>query len=85
MDEFFFVLEWTAKFYLDRDTVVAGPYTSFYCPPNTDHGISNAGDTELKYLVIKKYLKALIKSIFMEAKSPDEITSRSGMSLMPTV
>ncbi len=54
-DEFFFVLEGTAEFYLDGKTAVAGPYTSFYCPSNVSHGISNAGDTELKYLVIKKY------------------------------
>ncbi|MFB6319159.1 cupin domain-containing protein [Saccharicrinis sp. FJH54] len=56
-DEFFFVLEGTAEFYLDGKTKVAGPYASFYCPPNTEHGIKNVGDTELKYLVIKTYLK----------------------------
>lgn len=54
-DEFFFVLEGTAEFYLNGETAVAGPYTSFYCPSNSEHGISNVGDTELKYLVIKKY------------------------------
>jgi quercetin dioxygenase-like cupin family protein len=54
-DEFFFVLEGTAEFYLNGETKVAGPYTSFYCPPNSEHGIRNIGDTELKYLVIKKY------------------------------
>ena len=54
-DEFFFVLEGKAKFYLNGDTVVCGPYTSFYCPSMVEHGISNAGDNELKYLVIKDY------------------------------
>ncbi len=54
-DEFFFVLEGTAEFYLNGKTVVSGPYASFYCPPNSEHGIRNVGDTELKYLVIKKY------------------------------
>jgi quercetin dioxygenase-like cupin family protein len=54
-DEFFFVLEGRAEFYLDGKTKVAGPYTSFYCPSNVEHGIRNAGDTILKYLVIKKY------------------------------
>jgi mannose-6-phosphate isomerase-like protein (cupin superfamily) len=54
-DEFFFVLEGTTEFFLNGETVVAGPYTSFYCPPNSLHGIRNVGDTELKYLVIKKY------------------------------
>ncbi|MEQ8525555.1 cupin domain-containing protein [Gracilimonas sp.] len=55
-DEFFFVLEGTAEFYLNGETTVVKPYASFYCPPNSMHGIRNVGDTELKYLVIKKYL-----------------------------
>ncbi len=55
VDEFFFILEGTAQFHLDGETTVAGAYSSFYCPPDVPHGISNAGDTELKYLVIKKY------------------------------
>lgn len=54
-DEFFFVLEGKAKFYLDGKTKVVEAFTSLYCPANVPHGISNAGDTELKYLVIKKY------------------------------
>ncbi len=56
-DEFFFVLEGKAEFYLDGKTKVVGPYTSLYCPSNQEHGIRNAGDTTLKYLVIKKYEK----------------------------
>ena len=54
-DEFFFILEGKAKFHLDGKETVVGPYTSLYCPSNIPHGISNAGNTELKYLVIKKY------------------------------
>lgn len=54
-DEFFFVIEGTAEFFLDGKTRTAGPLTSFYCPPNQEHGIRNAGDSFLKYLVIKKY------------------------------
>lgn len=54
-DEFFFVLEGTAEFHLNGETTTGGPYTSFYCPKNSTHGIRNVGDTELKYLVIKKY------------------------------
>jgi quercetin dioxygenase-like cupin family protein len=57
-DEIFFVLEGTAELILDGQTKVAGPYASFYCPPNSLHGIRSAGDTELKYLVIKKYQPA---------------------------
>ena len=56
-DEFFFVLQGTAEFYLDGRTKVAGPFTSFYCPSSIEHGIRNVGDIELKYLVIKKYEK----------------------------
>lgn len=54
-DEFFFVLEGKAQFFLNGKTRVVGPYTSLYCPSNMEHGIRNVGDTELKYLVIKKY------------------------------
>ncbi len=54
-DEFFFILEGTAKFYLNGDSVTVPPYTSLYAPPYSLHGIANAGDTEMKYLVVKKY------------------------------
>jgi mannose-6-phosphate isomerase-like protein (cupin superfamily) len=54
-DEFFFVLEGTAEFFLNGEAKIVGPMTSLYCPSFSTHGIRNAGDTELKYLVIKKY------------------------------
>lgn len=54
-DEFFFVLEGEAEFYLDGERRVVGPNTSLYCPSGQEHGIRNAGDTELKYLVVKRY------------------------------
>ncbi len=54
-DEFFFVLEGTAEVVLNGEKKVVHPYASFYCPPGSEHGIRNAGDTELKYLVLKKY------------------------------
>ena len=60
-DEIFYVLEGTAQFYLNGKTTTGGPNTSFYCPDNSEHGISNAGKTELKYLVIRKYLKEVKK------------------------
>jgi mannose-6-phosphate isomerase-like protein (cupin superfamily) len=56
-DEFFFVLEGRAELYLKGKWTPAEPYTSFYCPSNVEHGIRNVGDTDLKYLVIKKYEK----------------------------
>lgn len=55
-DEIFYVLEGTAQFYLNGKTTTGGPNTSFYCPENSEHGISNVGQTELKYLVMRKYL-----------------------------
>jgi mannose-6-phosphate isomerase-like protein (cupin superfamily) len=54
-DEFFFILEGKAELYLKGKWTPAEPYTSFYCPSHVEHGIRNAGDTELKYLVIKQY------------------------------
>ncbi len=54
-DEIFFVLEGTAEVFLNGEKTLLQPYASFYCPPNSDHGIRNAGDTDLKYLVIKRY------------------------------
>ena len=54
-DEIFFVLEGKAEFYLNGSTRIVGPYTSLYCPPNSQHHLRNVGENELKYLVIKKY------------------------------
>ena len=50
-DEFFFVLEGKAEFFLNGERRIANAYSSFYCPPNSEHGIKNVGDTELKYLL----------------------------------
>lgn len=54
-DEFFFVLEGQAEFYMNGERRTVGPMTSLYCPPNSEHGIRNVGTVELKCLVIKKY------------------------------
>lgn len=56
-EEFFFVLEGKIEFFLNGGRKVVGPYASLYCPPNVEHGIRNVGDTEAKYLVVKKYPK----------------------------
>lgn len=56
-DEFFFVLEGKIEFYLNGERKVVGPNSSLYCPPNIEHGLRNVGDTEAKYLVVKKYEK----------------------------
>lgn len=55
-DEFFFVLEGKIEFYLNGERKVVGPNASLYCPPNIEHGLRNVGDTEAKYLVVKKYV-----------------------------
>ncbi len=56
-EEFFFVLEGKVEFFLDGQRKVVGPYSSLYCPPDVEHGIRNVGETEAKYLVVKKYEK----------------------------
>ena len=56
-DEFFFIIEGKAEFYLAGKTKIAEGMATFYCPSNVEHGIKNIGDNELKYLVIKKYEK----------------------------
>lgn len=54
-DEFFFVLEGRAEFFMNGERRAVGPMTSLYCPPRSEHGIRNAGPDTLRYLVIKKY------------------------------
>lgn len=54
-DEIFYILEGSAEVYLNGKWKAISSNTSFYCPSNVEHGIRNSGDTELKYLVIKKY------------------------------
>jgi len=56
-DEIFFILQGTARFYLNGETTTGSAFSSFYCPPDSEHGISNAGSDTLKYLVIRKYPK----------------------------
>lgn len=54
-DEIFFVLEGTARFHLNGKSTTGSAYSTFYCPEGSEHGISNDGNTTLKYLVIRKY------------------------------
>ena len=56
-EEFFFVLEGKIEFFLNGQRKTVGPLSSMYCPPNVEHGLRNVGDTEAKYLVVKKYPK----------------------------
>ena len=52
-DEIFFILEGSAEVFLNGERKVLHPYATFYCPPGSEHGIRNVGDSELKYLVLK--------------------------------
>jgi mannose-6-phosphate isomerase-like protein (cupin superfamily) len=69
-DEFFFILEGRAEFLLDEERQVVGPQTLLYCPSWHLHGIRNVGDTELKYLVIKKYLGPVPPAASAPVRSP---------------
>jgi mannose-6-phosphate isomerase-like protein (cupin superfamily) len=72
-DEFFFILQGKAEVYLKGKWTPAEPYTSFYCPSNVEHGIRNAGDTELKYLVIKQYdITNPVRKEFMKSQKLDK-------------
>ena len=72
-DEFFFILEGKAEVYLKGKWTPAEPYTSFYCPSNVEHGIRNAGDTELKYLLIKQYdITNPVRKEFMKSQKLDK-------------
>ncbi len=70
-DEFFFILEGTAEFMLDGERKTVGPQTLIYCPSWHLHGIRNAGATDLKYLVIKKYAGPVPPSAGPTTRSPD--------------
>ncbi|HEX9653568.1 MAG TPA: cupin domain-containing protein [bacterium] len=56
-DEGFFILVGRAEFSLNGEKVVVEKNTSLYCPPNVAHNLRNIGDSDLKYIVIKKYEK----------------------------
>lgn len=51
--EVFYILQGKAQFTLDGDSVAVGPNSTLFCPPGVLHGIRNAGDDSLRYLVIK--------------------------------
>lgn len=51
-EEVFFILEGEAKFTVDDREFEAKPMTAVFIQPGSLHGIENAGDDILKYLVI---------------------------------
>lgn len=52
-DEVFYILEGTVVFEMNGEIATAGPGTALYCPGGSRHGIRRAGETPIKYLVIK--------------------------------
>ncbi len=54
-DEFWYILEGNATFYLGNDSITVSTNTTLYAPSNVRHGIKNTGKTVLKYLVIREY------------------------------
>ena len=76
-EEFFFVLEGAAEFFLNGERRTGGPLTLFFCPSGHEHGIRNVGDTELKYLVLKKQPGA--------AKPPGKVQQVPGAAQPPAV
>jgi len=51
--EVFFILKGKAEFNLNGETKMVGKNTTLFCPSGIPHGIRNAGDQPLEYLVIK--------------------------------
>lgn len=52
-EEIFFILKGQAEFTLRDQHKTVPPNSSMYCPPGVLHGIRNAGDSPLRYLVIR--------------------------------
>ena len=82
-DEFFFVLEGTAEFFFDGERKTVGPQTLLYCPSWHEHGIRNVGDTDLKYLVIKKYERPAPKPDSNVKRQPHAAEPRAASKSAP--
>jgi mannose-6-phosphate isomerase-like protein (cupin superfamily) len=54
-DEYFIIIAGQAELYLFGKWHAIGPNTCVYVPPGVEHGLRNAGDTELKYIVFQPY------------------------------
>jgi mannose-6-phosphate isomerase-like protein (cupin superfamily) len=52
-EEIMFVLEGTAEIRMGDETQQVGPNTAVFCPPHVLHGIRNAGDTPIRYMIIR--------------------------------
>jgi mannose-6-phosphate isomerase-like protein (cupin superfamily) len=52
-EEIMFVLEGTADIRMGEETRSVGPNTAVFCPSNVLHGIRNAGETPIRYMIIR--------------------------------
>ena len=52
-EEIMFVLEGTAEIRMGEETRTVGPNTAVFCPPHVFHGIRNAGETPIRYIIIR--------------------------------
>ena len=53
-EEIIFVLEGRAEVQLGDERHLIGPQTAVFCAANLFHGLRNAGDTPMKYMIIRK-------------------------------
>lgn len=52
-EEIMFVLEGTAEIRMGEEMQRVGANTAVFCPPNVLHGIRNAGDAPIRYLIVR--------------------------------
>jgi mannose-6-phosphate isomerase-like protein (cupin superfamily) len=52
-EEIMFVLEGLAEIRMGEETQTVGPNTAVFCPPHVLHGIRNAGETPIRYMIIR--------------------------------
>jgi quercetin dioxygenase-like cupin family protein len=52
-EEIMFVLDGTAEIRMGEETRTVGASTAVFCPPNVLHGIRNAGETPIRYMIIR--------------------------------
>ena len=52
-EEIMFVLEGRAEIRMGDEIEHVGPNTAVFCPPGVPHGIRNAGETPIRYMIIR--------------------------------
>jgi len=52
-EEIMFVLEGTAEIRMGDEVQTVGANTAVFCPPGVFHGIRNAGETPIRYMIIR--------------------------------